>query len=228
MVDELEAGMVSRALSRAMIGNRPLSTDCVRVIDCGSAVVGVPVDNRAGDCDEGEFWVSVLAYAGVTVVSSATSRAHAAAEAVSDALMAEEPAEALPGGESQVASEAQAFLLRESGQAGIVRVTKDADMDALFATVIGGLVLARKASRPYRARVINLAAQVCLLSVDLHGDGTDDCTGQYCRGCGCSQYDPCWFAPADGAPVLGGPCAWVEDDLCSVCAGLEGGSHGNG
>ena len=34
--------------------------------------------------------------------------------------------------------------------------------------------------------------------------------GRICRGCGCSQEDAC--DPS---------CSWVEDDLCSVCGGVE-------
>ena len=34
--------------------------------------------------------------------------------------------------------------------------------------------------------------------------------GRICRGCGCSQDDAC--EPS---------CSWVEDDLCSVCGGVE-------
>lgn len=36
----------------------------------------------------------------------------------------------------------------------------------------------------------------------------------YCRECGCSQFNAC--------ETDYGPCGWVEEDLCSRCAG-EGG-----
>ena len=37
-----------------------------------------------------------------------------------------------------------------------------------------------------------------------------------CRKCGCWEYGACWDA-------INGACWWVEEDLCSRCAGLEGG-----
>lgn len=36
-----------------------------------------------------------------------------------------------------------------------------------------------------------------------------------CRVCGCDDYQACYD------PRLGGGCAWVEDDLCSVCGTEE-------
>ena len=32
-----------------------------------------------------------------------------------------------------------------------------------------------------------------------------------CRVCGCTQYNACVVAST------GGPCCWIEDDLCSAC-----------
>lgn len=36
-----------------------------------------------------------------------------------------------------------------------------------------------------------------------------------CRGCGCTDLDAC-LDPTDKLP-----CSWVEDDLCSACAGTR-------
>ena len=41
--------------------------------------------------------------------------------------------------------------------------------------------------------------------------------GQVCRVCGCSDYDACWDV------VIEEPCGWVEEDLCSRCAGRRAG-----
>lgn len=38
-----------------------------------------------------------------------------------------------------------------------------------------------------------------------------------CRGCGCSQFNPCISGE-------GYACAWVDDDLCSRCAALAEGT----
>ena len=38
-----------------------------------------------------------------------------------------------------------------------------------------------------------------------------------CRKCGCWEYDAC-------CDDVGGACWWVEDDLCSHCTAVEGGT----
>ncbi len=35
-----------------------------------------------------------------------------------------------------------------------------------------------------------------------------------CRGCGCTDHAAC--------STMAGPCWWVDDDLCSRCAGIDG------
>ena len=35
-----------------------------------------------------------------------------------------------------------------------------------------------------------------------------------CRGCGCTDHAACL--------TMAGPCWWVDDDLCSRCAGIDG------
>ena len=47
----------------------------------------------------------------------------------------------------------------------------------------------------------------------------DDEPAQVCRGCGCSDPDPCNINPDPFTDPIA--CSWVEPDLCSGCLPAE-------
>jgi hypothetical protein len=51
------------------------------------------------------------------------------------------------------------------------------------------------------------------------GDAPYDVAG-ICRNCACSFFDPCITAPPRSAAHRPDTCFWVNDTLCSACAGI--------
>jgi hypothetical protein len=68
-----------------------------------------------------------------------------------------------------------------------------------------------------RALDLQDAGQVLIIRLPGPDDGHDyglvtlQPAAGYCRICGCSQFNAC--------ETDDGPCGWIEEDLCSACAG---------